>query len=133
MYIEEDKNNMVKHNGRYDAKGDDFSNPSSPSKGNRSYRQLSFDQEEPIRKSIDMEDWNIQQNILRPFDENDDDDDDGQLTLLIKGDKKTIKRMLRYDPTTPELLGRRIHKNGTVNSAKSSQSGIIAIQSITSI
>lgn len=47
---------------------------------------------------------------------------------MIKGDKKTIKWMLRYDPTTPELLGRRIIKNGSnINSAKSSQSGIIAI------
>jgi len=43
MYIEEDKNNHIKHNGRYDAKGEDFSNPSSPSKGNRSYRKYSFD------------------------------------------------------------------------------------------
>lgn len=41
---------------------------------------------------------------MRPFDENDDDDDE-QISVLIKGDKKSIKRMLRYDPTTPELLG----------------------------
>lgn len=54
MYIEEDKNNLVKHNGWYDAKGEDFSNPSSPSKGNRSYWKYSFDNpEEQEWKSID--------------------------------------------------------------------------------
>ena len=76
MYIEEDKNNLVKHNGWYDAKGEDFSNPSSPSKGNRSYWKYSFDNpEEQEWKSIDQDDWDIQQNILWPFDENDFDDD----------------------------------------------------------
>jgi len=55
MYIEDEKHNMeIKHNSWYDAWGDDFSNPSSPSKGNKSNWKYSFDpQDENYWKSID--------------------------------------------------------------------------------
>jgi len=45
---------------------------------------------------------------MQPFDENDSIEQN--ITLLIKGDKKSIKKFLRYDPTTPELMSRQIIK-----------------------
>jgi len=45
-----------------------------------------------LKRSIDQEDWEIHKNILRPFDE--DEDDNESITIMIKGDKKAIKRML---------------------------------------